>query len=86
MKYLTIYYNMKKNHDIKESRVTLAMLDEIADSIVREQADSHYTKAHIYDNHVYMALQSIAHMQGFDNARFVLAELPHEEPGVHYGY
>jgi hypothetical protein len=87
MKKLNIYYHLVKGEEIAETCITLPLQKSIADDVIKNQSKSRHLENHeAFSGDLCELLQYLALLQGYNTARFVLAEIPHEEPGVHFGY
>ena len=81
VKNIDIYYHMIKSGEIAEAVITLPVLSEIADDIISNQrgsawvADEADGTAYI-SGAVFVVLYNMAQLQGYDRARFILAEYP----------
>lgn len=75
MKYITITYHMRKPNEIAETCITLAVKEDVADDILRNQEDSQYVKENSFSiTPIKTILSSLAELQGYSSVSFCMAE------------
>lgn len=73
MKRICITYHMENETGTAENCVTVSMVDEIAEDILANGADSDYAKPYLY-GYVYRLLENLAELQGYEFTEFRSAE------------
>jgi hypothetical protein len=72
MKRLRLTYHMENDTGNAENCITVSMVDEIAEDILANGADSDYAKPYLY-GYVYRLLENLAELQGYEFTEFCSA-------------